>query len=68
MFNSIIVKKFYKDSEFLGDDLKNSKLRKLNIFKFYSNFLIAGYLINSLWFAYINDKLEFYFFDESKKL
>ena len=62
------IKNYYTKNDSLGLEIKDKKLRKINQFKFNLKFLIIGFIINSIWFAKIFENLEFYIFDESKKL
>jgi len=68
IFECYFIKNYYTKNDSLGLEIKDKKLRKINQFKFNIKFLIIGFIINSIWFAKIFENLEFYIFDESKKL
>jgi len=66
IFEVYFIKKYYIKSDLLGIEIKDKKLRKINQFKLNFHFLLYGYVLSSLWFSFIINKLEFYVFDESK--
>ena len=66
VFECYFIKKYYIKSNILGIEINDKKLRKINEFKMSFKFLVIGYLISTIWFSFIFDKLEFYFFDQSK--
>ena len=65
-FHCIYVKKLYINTEFLGAEVKNRTLLKINVFKSHFIFLIAGYVINTIYLLYLffNGKLTFHIYDE----
>jgi hypothetical protein len=64
-FDSILIKQYYMKDDILGIEIKDKNLRKMNQFKFYYKFLICGYFINTVWFSYLYEKLDFNIIDES---
>jgi hypothetical protein len=68
LFESLFIKKFYSNDSLLGVEIKDSKLRKMNLFKYYYKSLIMGYLVTTIWFVYIYNRLEFHILDDSKNM
>jgi hypothetical protein len=66
IFECFFIKKYYIKNNLMGIEIKDKKLRKINQFKMNFKLLISGYLIATLWFSFVFNKLEFYFFDQSK--
>ena len=65
-FHSIFVKKLYINTEFLGAEVKNRQLLKVNVFKSHLLFLIFGYIINTVFLLYLflKGKLTFNVYDD----
>ncbi len=68
LFSSVFVKKVYIRDEILGFEIKDKRLKRLNLFKTFLNYSIIGYILNSILFLYMYNKLEFYFLDDGKLL
>jgi hypothetical protein len=60
------VKKYYMGEHSLGIEIKDKNYKREDVFK--NNYLILylGSIINTLWFVYNYEKLEFHLFDEGR--
>jgi hypothetical protein len=63
-FDCVFIKKYYFKDDILGIEIKDKKLRKMNQFKFSYKFLICGYIVNTVWFAFLYSNLDFHLIDE----
>ena len=67
LFDVYFVKKCYISNDSLDDiEIKDKKIRKINQFRNNFKFLLFGYIINSLWFLFILENLNFHIFDNCK--
>ena len=67
LFDIYYQKKYYINKFDLNQYIiSNKKYRKINTFELNFKFLLFGFLLSSIWFLYIANKLNFYFFDEGK--
>lgn len=66
VFEVKFIKQLYVNEEFLGNEIQNRSLCKVNIFKSNMIYLLIGYGVNSLILIifYLNRKLSFQLFDD----
>ena len=65
MFECYFKKVVYLKNEFLGSEITNKNLRRINEFKFNFKLLSSGFLISTMWFYLICDRLQFHLIDDS---